>query len=72
MRRSQPRSSNRRQPLTDQQPTAHANAQRAYHQRQRAKGLTKLSVYVPEEERDAFYQTMELLRVQWRKRGHDV
>lgn len=55
-----------------EQPTAHANAQRAYHQRQRAKGLTKLSVYVPEEERDAFYQTMELLRVQWRKRGYDV
>jgi hypothetical protein len=58
--------------MTEEQPTAHASAQRAYHQRQLDRGMVRLSVYVPKDEREAFHEAMELLRAQWRKRGHAV
>lgn len=50
-------------------PSGHAVAQRSYHQRQLDKGLVRLSVYVPDSERDAFWDAVDRLRYQWIRKG---
>ena len=50
-------------------PSNHAVAQRSYHQRQIEKGMVRLSVYVPDADRDAFWDAVEDLRVRWKRRG---
>ena len=47
-------------------------AQRTYHQRQLDRGLVKLSVYVPDTDREVFYAAIDRLRLRWRKRGFEV
>ena len=53
-------------------PDSHTKAQRTYHQRQLDRGLVKLSVYVPDTDRDAFYAAIDRLRLRWRAKGFDV
>lgn len=53
-------------------PSAHAEAQRSYHQRQIEKGLVRLSVYVPDAARAQFWDAVDDLRDKWRKQGWDV
>jgi hypothetical protein len=43
----------------------HIKAQRNYHQRQLNKGLVRLSVYVPDADRDAFWDAVDKLRDRW-------
>jgi len=50
----------------------HTRAQAAYHDRRKAAGLVRLSVYVPDEDRDEFWTAVEHLRRKWRKRGYPV
>ena len=50
-------------------PNSHAVAQRSYHQRQLDRGLVRLSVYVPDSERDAFWDAVDRLRDQWVRKG---
>jgi hypothetical protein len=52
-----------------ERPSSHAVAQRSYHQRQLDKGLVRLSVYVPDSERDAFWDAVDRLRDQWIRKG---
>jgi hypothetical protein len=47
----------------------HSDAQKAYYQRQRSKGLVRLSVYVPEAAKEEFFGALEGLRVSWQRRG---
>lgn len=47
----------------------HNKAQQAYHARQTAAGRKRLSVYVPDEGREAFDRAMKRLRNKWRKEG---
>jgi hypothetical protein len=51
------------------QPSNHAVAQRSYHQRQLDRGLVRLSVYVPDTDRDAFWLAVDKLRDRWYKKG---
>jgi hypothetical protein len=44
-------------------------AQRNYHQRQLNKGLARLSVYVPDADRDAFWDAVDKLRDRWHRMG---
>ena len=53
-------------------PSSHTMAQRIYHQRQLDRGLVKLSVYVPDTDREVFYAAIDRLRLRWRKRGFEV
>ena len=57
--------------MTDQklEQTGHAEAQRSYHIRQKERGLSRLSVYVPDEAREEFWAAMSLLRQGWARRG---
>jgi hypothetical protein len=50
-------------------PSSHIKAQRSYHQRQLDKGLVRLSVYVPDKDRDAFWDAVDRLRIRWKRRG---
>lgn len=50
-------------------PSKHAEAQRSYHQRQIERGMVRLSVYVPDADRDAFWDAVEDLRTRWKRRG---
>ena len=43
--------------------------QQAYHRRQVERGLTRLSVYVPEEGKHEFRAALEGLRASWKRRG---
>jgi len=52
-----------------EQPSGHAVAQRTYHQRQLDKGLVRLSVYVPDTDRDAFWDAVDRLRDRWQAKG---
>jgi len=52
-----------------EQPSGHAVAQRSYHQRQLDRGLVRLSVYVPDTDRDAFWLAVDKLRDRWYKKG---
>lgn len=53
----------------DDQLDPHTRAQRSYHQRQLDRGLAKLSVYVPDSERDTFWDAVDKMRVRWRRLG---
>jgi len=53
----------------DADPSSHAVAQRSYHQRQIERGMVRLSVYVPDADRDAFWDAVEDLRIRWKRRG---
>jgi len=44
-------------------------AQRSYHQRQLDKGMVRLSVYVPDTDRDAFWDAIDRLRDRWQAKG---
>lgn len=55
--------------LKDVDPSSHAVAQRSYHQRQIERGMVRLSVYVPDADRDAFWDAVEDLRLRWKRRG---
>lgn len=55
-----------------ERPDSHTRAQRSYQQRQRDRGLVRLAVYVPDEDRDAFYKAIDKLRIRWRKMGYEV
>ena len=55
-----------------ERPDSHTRAQRSYQQRQRDRGLVRLSVYVPDEDRDTFYKAIDKLRIRWRKMGYEV
>jgi hypothetical protein len=50
-------------------PSGHTVAQRTYYARQRAKGMVRLSVYIPDTERDAFWDAVDRLREDWHRRG---
>jgi len=52
-----------------EKPSGHAVAQRTYHQRQLDKGLVRLSVYVPDDDRDAFWDAIDRLRERWYAKG---
>jgi len=47
----------------------HAEAQRSYHQRQLERNMVRLSVYVPDSERDTFWGAIDELREEWRAKG---
>lgn len=51
------------------EPSSHVIAQRTYHQRQLDRGLVRLSVYVPDADRDAFWDAVDRLRERWVARG---
>lgn len=53
----------------DDAPNGHAARQRTYHQRQLDRGLSRLSVYVPDAERDAFWDAVDKLRDRWHRMG---
>lgn len=55
--------------MISDEPSKHAEAQRSYHQRQVERGLVRISVYVPDADRDAFWAEVDKLRVRWRRRG---
>jgi hypothetical protein len=55
--------------MANEEPSKHAEAQRSYHQRQLDRGLVRLSVYVPDTDRDAFWDAVDKLRIRWRRRG---
>ena len=55
--------------MASEEQSKHAEAQRSYHQRQLARGLVRLSVYVPDTDRDAFWDAVDKLRIRWRRRG---
>ena len=55
--------------MASEEPSKHAEAQRSYHQRQLDRGLVRLSVYVPDTDRDAFWDAVDKLRIRWRRRG---
>jgi hypothetical protein len=56
-------------PTPKADPSSHAVAQRSYHQRQIERGMVRLSVYVPDADRDAFWDAVEDLRIRWKRRG---
>ena len=53
----------------DNQVDRHTKAQRNYHQRQLDRGLVRLSVYVPDADRDAFWDAVDKLRDRWHEKG---
>lgn len=56
-------------PKRQRDPDSHAIAQRTYHQRQIDRGLVRLSVYVPDADRDGFWAAVEKLRDEWHAKG---
>lgn len=52
-----------------EEPSSHVVAQRSYHQRQLDRGLVRLSVYVPDCDRDAFWDAVDRLRAKWQVKG---
>ena len=48
------------------------SAQMADHRRKLDDGQTRLSVYVPTDEKTVFWQAINQLRLRWRKMGYDV
>jgi hypothetical protein len=51
------------------EPEKHTIAQRKYHAKKRKEGMVRIGVWVPEKERDAFWQIVDKLRDQWHRRG---
>ena len=50
-------------------PEKHTIAQRNYYQRQRALGLSRKAVWVPEEAASEFWASIDALHAKWRRRG---
>lgn len=50
-------------------PITQADRQRTYHQKQRERGLVRLSVYIPDSERDTFWDAVDRLRITWQRKG---
>jgi hypothetical protein len=53
----------------DPNPSGHTTAQRTYYKRQLDRGLVRLSVYIPDTERDTFWDAVDKLRDKWRAKG---
>ena len=49
--------------------TPDAERTHAYYQRQKERGLARISLYVPEAARDEFWDTVDRLRAKWRRDG---
>ena len=52
------------EPLDD---SPHARAQRAYHARQKERGIVRVSVYIPRQHRDDFDRNLTRLRRKWER-----
>ncbi len=50
-------------------PERHTVSQRTYYQRQKDRGLVRLSVYIPDSERDTFWDAVDKLRAKWHRQG---
>lgn len=58
--------------MSEQDPAKKPSAQMAYHQRKLDDGQVRLSVYVPTDEKEQFWKTINQLRLRWRKMGYAV
>jgi len=54
---------------SDKSRAQQAARQKKYAAAKKAAGLVKLSVYVPDSERDAFWSAIDKLREEWWRKG---
>ena len=53
----------------EQEVDKNVRKQRAFYQRQKERGLVRISVYVPDADRDAFWDAVDKLRDRWHAMG---